>query len=730
MFKFIKPVLAGGLICASGSFFAVSTTGSNGATNPVNSSESKRRINPTPTNCGLSLTVNNLCVNDDDDNKNEEWDYLEAGFSQETGDLKKVTVTARASDKVDGTLILYVQQGADKITGPAGHTFWLDENKLQPATVFEWKVPAGTSKKIEYWIEGVKHSNTFEDVIIASALTCRAPFDGQTGDIVLAEVKKLTVAQADIDIDSDNNDLTNDPDREDSEDKIENSKNGDKFGKMVIINNGNCDGVPDWADGFNINSGDDEDNTLTEVEFVKVIIERKKPYTDKCEILVEYDASDPASVAFSGGSTKGVPNHRFDYSKPGGASDVFRLWKKEASEERKKEAIPMGDYLPKSKWIKWSDLGAEGNLFKTYLESIRPSGSTASQTIKVKFREKGIICEDEILLTSVELNAEPITVESAPNVVNPSGLVDGGSAGQFKIEFFPSDFKNDKIKWTVSGKGSIQGSDKGRQISVKGSGSGDGELELDIEGYYGHDPKFKFKSLSEKTINARLYIVRDDAGNNPATTPAVVNTYLTTVNALYQQAAIKIVVNHTEYINKTDWLTLGPSEYPTLGNTYDASDSELEIYCVNNFSGGLNGATGFHVDNLGMFLGMATGLNNRTLAHEIGHALGLSDIYESRPSKKIDTGSLAKESWNPSDWNGGVWFPRYYKEEREQAELVRRLIMYGYTNANKSDLPLGRVYGVTTDGVNSSTGNDVNPRKELTDVSLEDLISLGRKTKH
>ena len=79
--------------------------------------------------------------------------------------------------------------------------------------------------------------------------------------------------------------------------------------------------------------------------------------------------------------------------------------------------------------------------------------------------------------------------------------------------------------------------------------------------------------------------------------------------------------------------------------------------------------------------------NARTIAHEIGHACGLPDIYDedSRTSLKVE-GMPSKERM-PDDWG---WYPPSVK----QADLVRRLLMYGVYSYSKADISYGDIYGL------------------------------------
>ena len=87
--------------------------------------------------------------------------------------------------------------------------------------------------------------------------------------------------------------------------------------------------------------------------------------------------------------------------------------------------------------------------------------------------------------------------------------------------------------------------------------------------------------------------------------------------------------------------------------------------------------------------------NVNTLAHEIGHACGLYDIYYWK--ENVDWSELlaaVKQNWASSDWNNGTG-SRFYGAATSQADLIKRLLMLGEGSDIKSDIPLGNVYGIS-----------------------------------
>jgi len=92
-------------------------------------------------------------------------------------------------------------------------------------------------------------------------------------------------------------------------------------------------------------------------------------------------------------------------------------------------------------------------------------------------------------------------------------------------------------------------------------------------------------------------------------------------------------------------------------------------------------------------LAIEAGCTANVLAHELGHAAGLKDIYYKNGNKEIPVDALVKKTWLKEDWNNGPP-PAYYDLSLRQADLVKRLLMHGYSYGNNIDIPAGKVYGV------------------------------------
>ncbi len=251
---------------------------------------------PTPDSCSVSLALPSfLCVNDDDDQSPgqqsyEEWDYTHSP-SLGDDDLKVAVVTVTTGEN-GGTLSLLLRAGGEKIGG----VLWKDSEKKELFTERSWFVPPNSSVSKEFYLEGVAHSSLKNDVVIVAKLDCGESFDERT--------EMTTVYQVDLDVDSDNTDGFGAPGRTDFEDQIEYSEQrvprfGKRPGKFLCVNNINDDGVPDWADGYDLNPNDERDNEVQGLRFTIAKLELKKPFDPQsATIKFLYKAGDPKDVSY------------------------------------------------------------------------------------------------------------------------------------------------------------------------------------------------------------------------------------------------------------------------------------------------------------------------------------------------------------------------------------------------------------------------------------------------
>ena len=171
---------------------------------------------------------------------------------------------------------------------------------------------------------------------------------------------------------------------------------------------------------------------------------------------------------------------------------------------------------------------------------------------------------------------------------------------------------------------------------------------------------------------------------------------MTEVNKIYEQISVSFYIDSISYTNRDEFLDISVNQVTEnltmRRNLVNISTNTggIELYFNNRIS---KSSVANH-DSYGIVL--TTNATAMTLAHELGHAFGCSDIYpigplEPRPALPD---SFSKEEFAPFDWNNGM-NSRYYGSSITQVLLIKRLLMYGYHHVDKRDISLGPIYGFT-----------------------------------
>jgi hypothetical protein len=300
---------------------------------------------------------------------------------------------------------------------------------------------------------------------------------------------------------------------------------------------------------------------------------------------------------------------------------------------------------------------------------------------------------------------EPVTTTNAPAVYNPSGVATGGTAW-YTISVEPaSRFPSNAITWCLA-YGDItfvNDNNKGRLIGIQaGSTTNDFRLDVTVEGIYLDPvPTIRGRVFEPKTVPVKAWIVGETDGSAYACNVATVTNMIAYANRILTQSAITLQLNGSVCTtNCTDWMYIAGENgiYPSADElrAIEHNTGGLEMYFVASIGNvdtlGLNGPNG---------LLLAVGSTGRTMAHEVGHACGLKDVYTESPSNttlRVD-GPITSDRL-PRDWGGG-----YYPAGTEQSEIVQNLLMYGSEDPNylsKVDIPLGNIYGLSYSWVNNS----------------------------
>ncbi len=255
--------------------------------------------------------------------------------------------------------------------------------------------------KVTLYVEGINSSNALG----ATRILVQTEDPNQPEGCNAEDAIRLSVVDVDLDIDSDNTDAFNAPERNAKEDQLED--NPTKPGRYVLTNGSDKDedGVIDFADGYNLDGtagNDDDQNTLE--KFVPVVLELPMPIDlTKAKLQVTYDASDPAGVTVTGTPPDAT------YTPAAGS---LRIWTKPGDAARNKAAVKdSGDYLKPDTYTA-AELGLSGTTRSVtlYVENVLRSNDPGDRRILIKLDPDdagpaGFLAEDAVRTTGLTSSA-------------------------------------------------------------------------------------------------------------------------------------------------------------------------------------------------------------------------------------------------------------------------------------------------------------------------------------
>ena len=290
-------------------------------------------------------------------------------------------------------------------------------------------------------------------------------------------------------------------------------------------------------------------------------------------------------------------------------------------------------------------------------------------------------------------------VPSAPlrgeGFLNPSGIVLGGTA-TFRVDIAPDAFPDAAIHWTAepASRVSFPSGPSGRTVTVRGETPGDVSLRVEIDGYTDAHPVANARVVPLATVKADAWIIGD--GGVWARTEDEVRGIFDDVNDIFSQVGVVVSLDSISFTNHTGWLNFNPR-----ANNWAVPN---QITSITNGTGGL---VYYFVGNMGSYYGLHSGgdilIKNTatgvTVAHEAGHAFGLSDIYTAQTNETALAVSPVLEPKReniPDDW-GSDSALGFYSAALTHSDIVTRLLMYGEGDSGDGagiDLSYGDIYGL------------------------------------
>ena len=367
--------------------------------------------------------------------------------------------------------------------------------------------------------------------------------------------------------------------------------------------------------------------------------------------------------------------------------------------------------------------GVSSLLLPIYLNPATVSTSVPGVQVKVRWHpESGPDLTASAFLTIVSPVAEPVcnattnVVENGVEhsyAVNPCGVA-VGREGYFRIEVAPDDFPDSEIVWEKSAGLDFVGSCTGRCVTVRGVSAGSETLSVLIGGRSDCAPEFAVRVVESTTVNLRALIIEDSQEQLRPIEPDDVRQMVKDANDIYAQVGVEL--NLVEPIVVTNI----PDAYDALCETPANATSEWTFNQIVNIATNTGGLECYFIsrfvdskhtkaahDRKGIVV--TSKATRYTLAHEIGHAFGLCDIYKSNEGGKAEgdalvalgSGEMASLSNLYDDWNGGCSGrgapgARYYQSGTTMRSIVDRMLMLGEVPEDDSrrDITNGRIFGV------------------------------------
>ena len=575
--------------------------------------------------------------------------------------------------------------------------------------------------------------------------------------VQIERVLKIEIVYFEIKIDYSGNGTIDDDDVYDT---------NNPFGKLIHINNLDVDqdGIPDYADGFKsygyengsvqlvpISSSEQNGASL---QFEKIIIRVSnniKP--SEWNFCFEFNQ---AFLNMINVNQQVINSDHYQTYEPRG-SGTLRLWKKDGNIARSNDPITIqGDYIPSMINISLNYLDnvrkekkdIYGHImyyeYTIYVEAVKPcnndaiSGETITACLKkIQNAQQGPVeFNSHIVATPYQIVFEGIIndeITSSHVVYNPCGIIkwdnENREEAKFHFNTIPSNIPCATVNWSASTNLAFVGGNTGKSVTVRATGNVNSEFSLIIDIGRGNDwnPSIKGKILEENTVSLFVWVVAaDENGNSPVITIGDIESFIDDVNQLYKQVGIKFQKVQTNYIKARQYIDVEGGfsilkDYRDISEDYVArslvsypqrtgftrEEDGLEIFFVRELYGGET--LGLSCPGDGIIV--ASNTDFRTLAHELGHACGLNDIYsnieiDEDNSVQLDNAVNVNSLWIKEDCtytripnNSNMSVAGYYQYNLKHVELLQRLLMFGIDESGEEcDISLGNVYGIDMDG--------------------------------
>lgn len=373
--------------------------------------------------------------------------------------------------------------------------------------------------------------------------------------------------------------------------------------------------------------------------------------------------------------------------------------------------------LPKNVYI--SDVLDKGRVFV-----LAEAGGTNNLTVTVRNKSDVTESKKETIQINAEWKnviAEPVSNRNAnnhtltlPPVENACGVgKTNTNVYRIAVKDAAPEFTGEMIMWKSDHGNWLDFTERnGMEAKIKSLPDKlgvDHVLKAVLPGNINPDPEFKLWALGQKTINVTCYVGYDEAGIKHLT-DADLSEILEELNKIYSQVEMSFEIKKIDAAKFTNIENLMKTRpYRNIDNEasyynlvdLDNNTNGVEIYLITALYGNANGMNCNRGTAIAVYNSGGEKKSNLhialTIAHEIGHACGLKDIYDTREGVTVPENTLPSNVTMPDDCNATVsYYDTYDMTTFSYYKILERLLMYGYSDPSikKYDIPRGKVFGV------------------------------------
>ena len=284
-------------------------------------------------------------------------------------------------------------------------------------------------------------------------------------------------------------------------------------------------------------------------------------------------------------------------------------------------------------------------------------------------------------------------VDPTYGVINPAYVVNGMDS-MFKAWIEPAVLvsnSNINASWSASNSNVSIISNSLEKLVVRGNDLGECSLTLNID-----DAQFITPQINTKVVNMVTNTIH--ACYNLGTTNVVNMTdlrvdfsnRLEVVNQIYKQVGMYFVAGVVTNQVNDEWCVITENSKGRLLTDYNmfnifGEERGLRVcfvddICVKKYSG-------FH--SRGRIV-LRKDASSISFGHEIGHGCKMPDIYTKVGTLNVD--EMVNKLLIPNDCTGTETI--HFYNEKNQKNLIHKLLMYGYKNDMKIDISFGDIYGI------------------------------------